>query len=623
MDLQLENISVIREKRQILKDISFMVRQNEFVGILGPSGCGKSTLIEILSLTGLPSSGRILFGGGLDIAEHMENYKKSFRYVPQYDALYSTLTIRENVWYAARLLLPESSAQDISDHINLALLRVGLKEHQGKQMFKLSGGQRKRVSIAMALLGHPRLLILDEPASGLDPAMERKLMQLLKGIAESGTTVLCSTHVMENIKLFDKVAVIDKIKLVGQETECGKLLDFLPTEQLLKKMDEKNEDYGKFFEKLEADPDIYYWNTTSESSEWKNPIGYVGTNFLETLRPVGSVLIPFFNFLFRSVFYFAFHFLFRFADNILIRFPAMRQTFDIFERSLRIFLKDRFLLISTLFLPLILGFLIALSQQNESNIYPLLFFAIIVSLWFGMNNSVRGIVSERKWYIQEHLSGLGMNNFLFGKALFYFLLGFVQICLLGQTIYWCCRFFCLDALNDEMILLDGLMLPGVLFGCYGSGVGLGLVISCLASTESVAVALVPLFIMPQILLSTVAAGNSADSLDSTERIHPVMLIMTTETTKMTNMIETETPEITESLPPDWELKPTIEVFRWASFFCYSRPALMMLELKIREYPNQTVHYGEQIHFLSLATITWFIFWLTFRFQQKRWQTARQ
>jgi ABC-type multidrug transport system ATPase subunit len=618
MNLQLEKISVIREKRQILKDISFTVRQNEFVGILGPSGCGKSTLIEIMSLTGLPSSGRILFDDGLDIAEHVEEYKKSFRYVPQHDALYPALTIRENVWYAARLLLPKSSTQDISDHINLSLHRVGLKEHQDKQIFKLSGGQRKRVGIAMALLGRPRFLILDEPAAGLDPAMERKLMLLLKGIAESGTTVLCSTHVMENIKLFDKVAVIDKIKLVGQETECGKLLDFLPTEQLIKKMDEKKEDYGKFFEKLEADPDVYYWNTTSETSEWNNnPIKYIWTNFLETLRPVGHFLFPFFEVLFRFLFYCSFRFIFRFLDNILICFPSTRQTFDIFERSLRIFWKDRFLLLSTLFLPLILGFLIALSQQNESNIYPLLFFAIIVSIWFGMNNSVRGIVSERKWYIQEHLSGLGMNSFLFGKALFYFLLGFIQIGLLWQTLYWCCRFFCLDSLNDEMILLKGFMLPEVLFGCYGAGAGLGLVISSLASTESVAVALVPLFIMPQILLSTVAAGNSVDSLDSPERIRPVMItkIVETETTK--------TAEMKESSPPDWELTPTIEVFQWASFFCYSRPALMTLELKIREYPNQTIHYGEQIHFLCLVTITWFAFWLTFRFQQKRWQTVRQ
>jgi ABC-type multidrug transport system ATPase subunit len=621
--LQLENISVIREKRQILKEITLTICPNEFVGILGASGCGKSTLIEILSLTGLPSSGRILFDNGLDIAEHVEEYKKSFRYVPQHDTLYPALTVRENVWYAARLVLPKSSVQDISDHINLSLQRVGLKEHQDKQIFKLSGGQRKRVGIAMALLGRPRLLILDEPSSGLDPAMERKLMLLLKGIAESGTTVLCSTHVMENINLFDKVAVIDKIKLVGQEAECGKLLDFLPAKQLIEKMNEKKEDYGKFFEKLEADPGVYYWNKTSETSEWNNPIGSILTNFLETLRPVGSFLFPFFNILFCFVFYFVFRFLARFTDNILICFPAARQTFDIFERSLRIFRKDYFLLISTLFLPLILGFLIALSQQNESNIYPLLFFAIIVSLWFGMNNSVRGIVSERKWYIQEHLSGLGMNCFLFGKVFFYFLLGFVQIGLLWQTLYWSCRLFCLDAMNDEMMLLKGLMLPRVLFGCYGAGVGLGLMISTLASTESVAVALVPLFIMPQILLSTVAAGNSADSFDSPERIRPVMFMKITETetekeTKMSEMAETK-----ELLPPDWELKPTMEVFGWASFFCYSRPALMMFELKIREYPDQTMHYGEQIHFLSLATITWFLFWLTFRFQQKRWQTERQ
>ncbi|MDR3199200.1 MAG: ATP-binding cassette domain-containing protein [Planctomycetaceae bacterium] len=607
MDLQIENINVIREQRQILKDISFTVGRNEFIGILGPSGSGKSTLIEILSLTGLPSSGRILFDNGLDIAGHIEEYKKMFRYVPQYDTLYPALTVRENVWYAARLLLPRCSAQDISDHVNLSLHRVGLKEHQDKQIFKLSGGQRKRAGIAAVLPGNPRLLILDEPSSGLDPAMERKLMLLLKGIAESGTTVVCSTHVMENIRLFDKVAVIDKIKLVGQETECGKLLDFLPTEQLLQKMCDKNEDYAEFFEKLEADPDIYYWNTKPETSEQDNLFGFFWENFWETLRPVGYFLFPVFYFLYR----FIFCSVFCFADNIMIRFPLTRQIFDVFERSLRLFLKDRFLLISTLFLPLILGFLIVLSQQNESNIYPLLFFAIIVSLWFGMNNSVRGIVSERKWFVREHLSGLNTNCFLFGKALFYFLLGFIQIGLLWQTLDWNCRVFCLESLNEKMMLLNGLILPCVLFFCYGAGVGLGLLISSLASTESVAVALVPLFIMPQILLSTVAAGNSADSFDLPERILPVM------------MTETKIKESEEPFPPDWKLKPAVEVFRWASFFCYSRPALFLLELKIREHPNQTVHYGEQIHFSGLITVTWIVFLIVFRFRQKQWQTSRQ
>ncbi|MDR2115171.1 MAG: ATP-binding cassette domain-containing protein [Planctomycetaceae bacterium] len=606
MDLQIENVNVIREQRQILKDISFTVGRNEFIGILGPSGSGKSTLIEILSLTGLPSSGRILFNGGKDITKHIEEYKKLFRYVPQYDTLYPALTVRENVWYAARLLLSGCSAQAISDHVNLSLQRVGLKEHQDKQIFKLSGGQRKRAGIAAVLPGNPHLLILDEPSSGLDPAMERKLMLLLKGIAESGTTVICSTHVMENIRLFNKVAVIDKIKLVGQETECGKLLGVLPTEQLLQKMYEKNEDYAKFFEKLEADPDIYYWNKKTDTSEHDHPFRFLLANFWETLHPVGHFLFPFFYFLYRFIFYSVFCF----ADKIMIRFPLLRQTFDVFERSLRLFRKDRFLLISTLFLPLILGFLIVLSQQNESNIYPLLFFAIIVSLWFGMNNSVRGIVSERKWFIREHLSGLNTNCFLFGKALFYFLLGIIQIGLLWQTLYWCCPNFCFESLNEKMLLLNGLILPCVLFCCYGAGVGLGLLISSLVSTESVAVALVPLFIMPQILLSTVAAGNSADSFDLPERIRPVM------------MAETKMTEMEEPFPPDWELKPTVELFRWASFFCYSRPALFLLELKIREHSDQKIRYGEQIHFSGLIIVTWITFWIAFRFRQKQWQISR-
>ncbi|MDR0335854.1 MAG: ATP-binding cassette domain-containing protein [Planctomycetaceae bacterium] len=607
MDLQIENISVIRERRQILKDISFTVGRHEFVGILGPSGSGKSTLIEILSLTGVPSSGRVLFDGNQDIVNAAEEYKKLLRYVPQHNTLYPMLTVRENIWYAARLLLPNSSVQEVSDHVNLSLRRVGLKEHQDKQVFKLSGGQQKRAGIAAVLPGNPRLLILDEPSSGLDPAMERKLMLLLKRIAESGTTVICSTHVMENIRLFDKAVVIDKIKLVGQEAECGKLLDFLPTEQLLQKMDENNEDYAAFFEKLEADPDIYYWNAKPETSESNNLIRFFFGGVGEVLYPLRHILSLFFIFLSC----FLFRVLCCLLDCVLlVRFPFVRQTFDVFERHWRLFGRDRFLLISTLCLPFILGFLIVLSQQNESNIYPLLFFALIISIWFGMNNSVRGVVSERQWFIREHLSGLNTNCFLLGKALFYFLLGFIQIGFLWQTLRWSCSFFCLETLNEKMFLLDGLLLPFVLFSCYVGGVGLGLFISSLVSTESVAISLVPLFMMPQILLSTVAAGNSVDSFDLPERIRPIMIAKTNTTADE------------ESFLPGWEDKPATEIFRWASFFCYSRPALFLLELKVREHPDQTVRNGEQIHLLCLVVGTWTLFWLTFRFRRKQWQTQR-
>ena len=609
MSLLLENIGVNRDGRHILKNIAFRVEAGQFVGVLGPSGSGKSTLIEVLSLTGKATEGRVLFDGK-DISKHAEEYRKSFRYVPQHDALYPTLTVRENVWYAARLLLPDRTWQELSDQVELALERVGLREHYDKQVDKLSGGQRKRVSIAMALLGHPRLLILDEPTSGLDPAMERKLMLLLRGIAESGTTVVCSTHVMENVKLFDRLAVIDKIRIVGQPTECGRLLDFLPTDEFLEKVRRQDDDYAKFFEQLEADPGVYYWDKSVRQNETAGLLADLveplclafGPLYDTVLKPLGKETVRGFSFLKP---------LGRHADDLIRYFTPIRLIFDVFCRCFHVFLRDRFLLLSTLFLPPTLGFLIVLSQQNETNVYPLLFFAIVISLWFGMNNSVRSVVGDRKLFVRESLSGLTMNRFLVGKTLFYLLLGAVQITVLWSVTLAATAALCREMLCEKLAAAGTGTFALTLFASYFAGLGLGLLVSTLASTENVAVALVPLFIMPQILLSTVAAGNSAENFDDAERILPVAVVST---------VLSEGDE--EPLPPGWKASRTIGLFKWASFFCYSRPALFVLELKVRDYDDDKAHRAERLHFLSLVAVTWTLVWFAFRYNKERWRTSR-
>ena len=604
MSLTLDNIGVVRDGRHILSHISFHVEAGRFVGILGPSGSGKSTLIEVLSLTGTATEGRVLFDGK-SISQSAEEYRKNFRYVPQQDALYPTLTVRENVWYAARLLLPGRTQRELSDQVDLALDRVGLREHHDKPVGKLSGGQRKRVSIAMALLGRPKLLILDEPTSGLDPAMERKLMLLLRGISESGTTVVCSTHVMENVNLFDRIAVIDKIHVVGQSTDCGRLLDFLSTDEFLEKVRHQDDDYAKFFEQLEADPGVYYWDKSIRNNE----PGLLN----DMLEPFDIVLGPLHDTLRKIInatklgLYSRCKPMGRLVDDTLRYSNPIRQTLDVFTRNFHVFFKDRFLLLSTLLLPPILGFLIVLSQQNETNVYPLLFFAIVISLWFGMNNSVRSVVGERKIFVRESLSGLTMNRFLLGKTLFYLLLGAAQIAVMWLVIETGAAGMCREMLNEKLTAAGPKTLALTLFASYFAGLGLGLLVSTLASTENVAVALVPLFIMPQILLSTVAAGNSAENFDDVERILPIAV---------------STMENDESDTSGWETAKTVELFRWASFFCYSRPALFMLELKVRSYDNEKTHRAERLHFLGLTTVTWGLLWLAFRYNKERWQISR-
>ncbi len=614
MDLSIHDVGVERAGRHILRKMSFRVAPGQFVGILGPSGCGKSTLIEVLSLTDEATEGRVLFDGK-DITKQSEEYRKNLRYVPQIDALYPTLTVREHVRDAALLLLPRKTEHEISLQVEAALERVGLLEHQDKPVFQLSGGQRKRVSIAMALPGQPRILILDEPTSGLDPALERRLMLLLRDLAQSGITVICSTHVMENVRLFDRVAVIDKINVVGQQAECGRLLDYLPVEAFLARVHEQNADYARFFEQLEADPGLKFWDKSHahdgsgmreriSEAVWPihlamGPIADSLNNRL--LKPCEKKLRRLFSILkFGGLFW----------NDFTRHAPPLRQVSDVFQRSLRVFLRDRFLVLTTALLPPLLGLLIVLSQQNETNVMPLLFFALVVSLWFGMNNAVRCIVSERRLFVREQWAGLTGSCYVTGKALFYTLLGLCQIAILAATVQCAVPALCREMLCENWGLVGVRDFFVTLFSVYTAGVGLGLLISTRAATENVAVALVPLFLMPQILLSTVAAGNSAENFDHAERILPIYVARTA----------VETPQ--SDVPPGWEATKATKLFKAASLFCYTRPALLLLELKVRGHEEQRAHLWETLHLGVLMAATWAAFWLSFCNNNKKWHLTR-
>ncbi len=607
MSVVVDEVGVVRDGRHILRRMAFRVDAGCFVGILGPSGSGKSTLLEVLSLTGTATEGRIFFDDRQDITKQAEEYRKCFRYVPQHDALYPTLNVREHVRDVARLRLSRMTDEEISQAVDAALTQVGLLEHADKAVGKLSGGQRKRVSIAMALLGQPRLLILDEPTTGLDPAMERRLMLLLRHIADSGITVICTTHVMENVRLFDRVAVIDKIRVVDQEAECGRLLDYLPRVDFLEKIKEQNEDYARFFEQLEAEPGEFFWN--------KSVNGTAATEglFSDLARPLQIAFGPVGDTLDRKVVqpgkrvwrrsFSLLRALDSCLDNLTRRIRPLWQTCDVVRRSGKVFLRDRFLVATTVTLPPLLGFLIVLSQQNETNLMPLLFFSLIVALWFGMNNTVRCIVSERRQFVRENLAGLTMNGYLGGKTLFYLLVGAVQIGVLTLVVQGLARLLCREMLCEKLALIGVGEFFATLFAVYLAGLGLGLLVSTLASTESVAVALVPLLIMPQILLSTVAAGNSAQNFDDPERILPLAIAATQQTS-------------------GWETSQGTTLFKAASVACFSRPALLLQELRVREYEDQRAYLLEILHFLLLTAVTWTGLWCAFRYNMKKWRTQR-
>ena len=161
-----------------------------------------------------PLSGLVLVNSQ-DLYEHLDSLKQSIGYVPQDDIIHRELTVYRTLYYVARLRLSRDVVgQEIDQIINEVMDVTGLSERRDVPVAQLSGGQRKRVSIAVELITKPSIIFLDEPTSGLDPATEEKIMKLFRQIAESGRTVILTTHAMENVKLFDKIVVLMRGKLV-------------------------------------------------------------------------------------------------------------------------------------------------------------------------------------------------------------------------------------------------------------------------------------------------------------------------------------------------------------------------------------------------------------------------
>src|SRR5437588_10860125 len=228
---------------KLLDDVGITIQPNEFVGLLGPSGAGKSTLMDSLNGMRPATSGYVLINN-LDLYRHLDSLKQSIGYVPQDDIIHRELTVYRTLYYVARLRLSRDvSRREIDQIVNEVMDVTGLSERRDVPVGQLSGGQRKRVSIAVELITKPSVIFLDEPTSGLDPATEEKIMKLFRQIAESGRTVILTTHAMENVKLFDKIVVLMRGKLVFYGTPQDALAHV------------KAESFKDLYDKLEAPVD--------------------------------------------------------------------------------------------------------------------------------------------------------------------------------------------------------------------------------------------------------------------------------------------------------------------------------------------------------------------------------
>jgi len=468
-------------KIRLLDEVYLSIQPNEFVGLLGPSGAGKSTLMDSLNGMRPASSGQVLVNN-LDLYQHLESLKQSIGYVPQDDIMHRELTVYRTLYYVARLRLSRDiSTREINQIVGEVMDVTGLSERRDVPISQLSGGQRKRVSIAVELITKPSVIFLDEPTSGLDPATEEKVMKLFRQIAESGRTVILTTHAMENVKLFDKIVLLMRGKLVFY----GK-----PDEALAHVGAESFKD---LYDKLEAPINERLAKTTGAISkeqaaeevanQWKRR--FMGTeqyknNVANPLTEVSSSprqAAP--------------------AKRRTTFGDSLRQWATLSRRYLGVLGRDKFnLLILFAQAPIIAGLTYLVVSAQAQRDFPY-FILALVALWFGTSVAAREVIRERAVYNRERMVNLRLLPYVGSKVFVLMLIVSFQCALLFGTL--------------KILDLAGLLsVPGN-FGGFPQllvmlltgmvGVALGLFISAVVKTSEMATSLVPLILIPQILFS--------------------------------------------------------------------------------------------------------------------------
>jgi ABC transport system ATP-binding/permease protein len=476
---------------RLVDDVDLSIQPNEFVGLLGPSGAGKSTLMDALNGMRRATSGQVLINN-LNLYDHIDALKQSIGYVPQDDIIHRELTVYRTLYYVARLRLSRDvSEQDIDQIVGEVMDLTGLSERRDVPVGQLSGGQRKRVSIAVELITKPSVIFLDEPTSGLDPGTEEKIMKLFRQIAESGRTVILTTHAMENVKLFDKIVVLMR----------GKLIFYGPPREALAHV--KASSFKDLYDKLEAP--VYDRinklaplpaNATAQqqrdrkrekekinedvAEEWK-------LKFLQTEQYRRYIQQP----------------LAKVPSQAKATPPArrraavtdsLRQWKTLAQRYFEVLSRDKFnLLILFGQAPIIAVLTFLVVGDKDPRDFPY-FVLALVAVWFGTSIAAREIIRERAVYSRERMVNLAILPYICSKLVVLSLIVGLQCVLLFASL--------------KLLQFAGLKIPGQLYGVTQLGVmiltamvgiALGLLISAFVRTSEMATSLVPLILIPQIL----------------------------------------------------------------------------------------------------------------------------
>ena len=212
MSISVNNISKLYGDQKALNNVSFEVSSNEIIGFLGPNGAGKSTMMKILTCYIPPSEGNAKVCG-FDILEESLEVRKQIGYLPEHNPLYLDMYVKEFLEFAGNIHKIKNVATRVKEMIDV----TGLQLEQNKKIGALSKGYRQRVGLAQAMIHDPKVLIMDEPTTGLDPNQLEEIRNLIKSLGKQ-KTVMLSTHIMQEVEaICDKVIIINKGEIVAND----------------------------------------------------------------------------------------------------------------------------------------------------------------------------------------------------------------------------------------------------------------------------------------------------------------------------------------------------------------------------------------------------------------------
>ncbi|HEY1698614.1 MAG TPA: FHA domain-containing protein [Trebonia sp.] len=478
VSLQARDLTVRAGRKVLLDSISFPIPERCLLAVIGPSGAGKSTLLGALTGTRPADSGTVLYDNR-DLYREYPELRQRIGLVPQQSVMHTQLTPAAALKYAAELRFPsDTKSAERKERVTEVMSELGLSQHARTRADRLSGGQLKRVNVAMELLTKPSLLFLDEPTSGLDPGLDKSVMDQMRDLAHDGRTVIVVTHSVDNLDTCDRLLVLVPGGRIAYYGPPGDGLTYFGMRR-----------WAEVFQAFEAQPDRDWAAEFQRSPEYERYVVAPGA------EPPGHVRQP--------------------ADP----HPgpgnaapgrtqsASRQTWTLARRYLRVISADRGFLLFSVLLPLLLGGLIRFVPSPEglggtagTNGYAeeLLLVIVIGACLAGAASSVRELVKERGIYLRERAAGLSCGAYMASKVLVLGVVSVVQAVLMtliglyGRELPSNGSVLANDPLAELMI--------GVAVLAFAS-LCLGLLISALVSTSEKAMPFLVALTMIQVVLS--------------------------------------------------------------------------------------------------------------------------